>query len=459
MYLLRRVGAATIDGLLFGVAMLLVGFLCSSLNVMDGEFEVGFPIFSGLLTSILLPILLFSSTIGEKIFRLRPIQVTGRSLKIGLLLKYLIVYSFLSFAILNTVDFFRDVLSTYTIFAVSEFFVIRLLAAVWLANIIFFIGSLGQCSLFDRVFRISYGPVGPRRWYLSAGFAVTVFVLIMVEGMIVDWKFHKFFPTKRIISYGNSATQINFSPEKFDAYTVNGLIYGRVYLTDMLVTTSDMNSFVQDKFLYQRQIEAQINDSLLINPKKRYELCVKLLEYVYGVMDLSDTNRIIKQTKIELVHMRHITPFIGIAQYFNYYFDDTVGRHGIYGGFDWDTLTIYYLKTKKNVNDSLASIISTAMGISKDSAGYYLEHHDSAQLARLITPKVQNQWFSIELGPLIDRRILTMRPIAFDSVKPIRRVNFASDYVQFEIFGGPFYDTQEIGTIGMRNSLGFRAVQ
>jgi hypothetical protein len=52
-----------------------------------------------------------------------------------------------------------------------------------------------------------------------------------------------------------------------------------------------------------------------------------------------------------------------------------------------------------------------------------------------------------------------MRPISFDNVKPIGRMYLTTGYSQFEIFGGPFYDTQEIGTIGMRNSLGFRAMQ
>jgi len=454
MHLLRRLGANAIDGLLFILVSLLTGLLCSWLNISDGDFEVVFPLFSGFAASILLPILLFSSTIGERILRLRPFQVNGRSLKIALLLKYLVVYGFVSLTAFNVIGFFRDILATYTIFSISTFFMARLLAAAWLTQLLFYFVSLGHGSLVDRAFGIRYGPARRSRWYLSSGFAVTVFVLMMVEGMTLDWKFHNFFPTKRILAYGNSAAQIQFPPEKFDEYVVNGRIYGRVYLTDMLVTTSDMNSFVQDKFMYQRQIEAQINDSLLNSPAKRYDLCVKLLDYTYGIVGLLDTNRLIKQTKIELVHLRYITPFIGIARYFNYYFDDTAGRYGIYGGFEWDTLTRYYIKTKMNIRDSLASIVSTVTGISKDSAVYYFEHQDTTQLARLITPKVENQWLSTELGPLIDRRVLTIRPIAFDSVKPIKDVKYSSGYLLFQIFGEPFYDTQEVGTIGMRNSLG-----
>jgi hypothetical protein len=280
---------------------------------------------------------------------------------------------------------------------------------------------------------------------------------VVVEGMIIDWKFHAFFPTKKILDYGNSAMEINFPPELFDGYTAGGPIYGRVYLTDWLVTTADMKSFVQDKFLYQRQIEAQINDSLLNDPQKRYELCVKLLDYAYQIVQPPDTSRVVMQTKIELVYLRHITPFIAATRYFNYYYDDGSGKNFIDGGFEWDSLTRYYFQTQKNIRDSVAAIMSNGTGMSKDSAVFYMERHDTLQLARLMTPVVQNRFYSLDPGALIDPRILKMRPIAFDSVKPINRSMFASGYLQFEIFGDPFYDAQEIGAIGLRNSLGFRS--
>jgi hypothetical protein len=117
MYFLRRIGASAIDIALFLVAMLLTGWICMRFNTVDGQFEVDLSIFAGLLAAIFLPILLFSSTVGERIFSLHPVQVNGRSLKLGLLFKYLVAYGFLSFTILNTINFFRDMLSTYTIFS------------------------------------------------------------------------------------------------------------------------------------------------------------------------------------------------------------------------------------------------------------------------------------------------------------------------------------------------------
>ncbi len=454
MYLLRRLGANLIDGLLFVLTMVLTGLLCTWLDVIDGEFEVDFSIFSGLLAAIVLPVLVFSSTIGEKVFRLHAVSLSDRSLKIGLLLKYIVIYCFVSLTALNVCNFFRDILATYTIFPISEFFIIRVLSAVLITNAIFFLLSLGRCSLFDKVLGIRYGVIRSGKWYLSAAFAAGLFVLLMVQGMIIDWKIHNLLPTKKIIAYGNSATQIRLPPEDFDRYTVNGRIYCRVVSTDFLVTTSDWTSFVQDKFLYQRQIEAEINDSLMTNADMRHKLCEKMLNYCYGLVGLADTNRLITQTKIELVHMHYISPFIGVSQYFIYYFDDTASRYGLYGGFNWDTLNQYYIHTKRGLNDSLAGIISVATSISKDSAAFYLEHQDTLQLARLITPAVLNWWVLTEVGPLIDRRIQMIRPIQFDSVKSLMHVDFWYGYAKYPIFSGPFYDTQEIGAIGMRNSLG-----
>jgi len=459
VFLLRRLGANFIDAIIFLSAVFLTSVLLSRVIVPDGDFEIEFPILAGFLAAIALPIFCFSSTIGEKVFRLHAYQVNGRSLKGALLFKYMVVFACFTLEAVNIADFFRDVLSSYTIFNIREFFILEVYAALMMTNLIFFVVNSGRFSLFDRLFGLSYAAVPRRRWHFSAGFALTIFLLTAIQTMIVEWKFHAFFPTKRVMAYGNSMTQIRFSPEGFDGYVVGGQIFGRIQSTDYLVTTSDMRTFIQDKYLLQRQIQAQINDSLVKNPAKRAELCWKLIDYSWQILALRDTNSLVKQTKIELVNLQHLTPFIGISRSYIYYFDDTAGRYGVYGGFNWDTLTRYYFRTQKNFRDSLASAIASLTQISKDSAAFYLNHQDSSQLHRLFTPEVARRMMATDLAPLIDPRIFHPQPIPFDSVKPIGRVTFMTEYAMFQIFGNAFYDTQELGTIGLRNSLGFAPAQ
>ena len=325
-------------------------------------------------------------------------------------------------------------------------------------NVIFFLLSWGRTTLFDKVFGIRYGVSGASKWYLSSLAAAYTFVLAMVVGIVFDWKFHSLFPTRRFIQL-SSFNEVKFPLDEFENWTVGGRVYYRLQLTDELVTTSDRNSFVQDKFLLQRQIEAQINDEEASEPKKRRELCEKLLRYCYGILSLHDTTSLIKQTKIELVYMRYFTPFVGVASYYIYYYDDTAGRNGIYGGFNWDLLTTYYIQTMRNVDDSLSRLVVKVTGMSRDSASYYIEHQDTVQLFGRMTQLMRDNWVFTDLGPLIDKRILTLKPIPFDSVKAVSNITYNGEYALFELFGSAFYDTQEIGTIWMRNRLGLRFAQ
>jgi RDD family len=453
LFLLRRLGANLIDAIIFFAALFLASGLLARFTVPDGDFEVEFPILAGFLAAIALPIFCFSSTIGEKVFRLHPYQLRGRPIKGALLFKYMLAFACFTLKALDVPGFFKDLLSTYTIFNIREFFIWEVYAALVMTNAIFFVVNSGRFSLFDRMFGLSYASVPHRRWYFSAGFAVTIFLLMTIETMIIEWKFHGFFPTKRVIAYGNSMTQIRFPPEGFDQYVVGGQIYCRIMSTDYLVTTSDVRTFIQDKYLLQRQIQVQINDSLVKSAAKRAELCSKLIDYSWQILSLLDTNSAVKQTKIELVNLQHLTPFIGITRSYIYYFDDTAGRYGLYGGFNWDTLTLYYIRTQKNIRDSLANAIASLNHISKDSAAFYLDQHDTSELHRLFTAAVVGRMMATNLGPLIDPRVFRLQPIPFDSVKPIGHTIFTLSYAMFPIFGNSFYDTQEVGTIGLRNSF------
>lgn len=122
MYILRRIGANLIDALLYIAVVLTTSWLCLRFNLVDAEFEVKFPLWSGFLTAILFPIIINSKTVGELFFRLKCAQTKGRSLRLGLILKYSVIYGCVTMTAISVFNFFGDLAAYYTIFSVQGFF-------------------------------------------------------------------------------------------------------------------------------------------------------------------------------------------------------------------------------------------------------------------------------------------------------------------------------------------------
>jgi hypothetical protein len=219
-----------------------------------------------------------------------------------------------------------------------------------------------------------------------------------------------------------------------------------------MATPADENSFIENKYFYQRQIQANIKDEILPDPKRRAALCAELINYCYGILDLADSNALITQTKIELTHVKYFTPYFGMISYYNYYYDDKMNSLGLYGGFSSDSLNQSYLRIRQDIIDTFSSFISKATGQSPYAIKIYFKEGRAVEMLKGLPASVIIEMNKIDLTSVINKRLASLRPIPFDSTKPVKRLMFMYPVLVPQIFGDQFYETQFMGALFLKNN-------
>jgi hypothetical protein len=452
--LLKRFLAALLDLIFFLGLIFSIDLISKRFGFWLGREDLPLPFILSFISCFIFSILFFSCTVGEKLLRIRYVSHGGSLLRIGLILKYFLLYSLFTLDISNFISFFGGVLDIYTYLHIPDLLVFRLNVAFIITNWIVLLISMGRYSVLDRVMglRVDHGRPNYRR--LTPLFIACVFIALVIFSMGVERKLRDMFNFERTArSVEMTGNEIRFPPEEFDRYTMPGQIHYRIERTNFIVTNSDINSFVFDEFLYQRQIDAQIQGDLLHDPRKREELCYKLINYCYRIIDLQDTNALVMQTKIELAHMEYYAPYVAVVSYFIYYFDDKAPNRGIYGGYNADSMNVYYRQTKRNCTDTLCKFLARRTGLSFNEILQLNAKGDWAAFYNGLPSEIRNEYESIDLESQIDKRLAAMHQIPFDSVRRTGNIVAAYPTAKYPIFGDAFYPTQFIGVMRFKNDL------
>ena len=295
----------------------------------------------------------------------------------------------------------------------------------------------------DRVLDIQFQSRSGAIKKLSALSMICFFTVFMMISIGLDRNFRdKFDFSNEISKFDISTNDIKFPVEVFDNYSYPDQIYYRVERTNRIVSNSDYSSFVDNQFRYQRQIEARIQDELIYDAPKRAELCGKLIDHCYGMVDLQDTNRLVMQTKIILINAKSYIPYVALVSYYIYYFDDKTEKLGLYGGYDADSLSAYYLQTQQNFVDFFSNYLSKKAGISTKIVADRFEKGDFADLFKQLPHNIRDS-FNLNISSLIDKRLLTIHPISFDSVKRKGFISMGYPEALFPIFSETMLSNQK----------------
>ena len=453
MLILKRILGGLIDFAFFFVLALFNGWWLPKAGIISMRSDFSFPMFLTFLCAIILPVVIYSRTLGEFIVGLRYQAPSTKSIMRGLLIKYFLLYCLLSYTTINFFIFCNDLLETYTYITISTSLIIQVSAAFLITNTFVLLLTRGKNSLLDRLLNLQ---IKTKRTFVRqfpTMVAAYVFTVLMILGIGINIKLNDFFNVERMTDAANSVSnEIRFPVEEFDNYTLPGNTYYKVIKTDFLATPSDPNSLVSDEFLNQRLLQANIKDDLLYDSKKREELCAKLIEYCYGMVDFQNINSAVSQTKIELAHLKYYTPFLARATYFIYYYDDNAPQYGLNAGFNADSLNKYYLETRVNIIDSLSRYISKLTGITAENVKVIFARGNAMDLIKNLPKEKQEKINSMDLSSLIDKRLTTIRPMSADSVKAVQRLVFMYPILMQEIFTSQMYDPQFTGAMYLKNN-------
>lgn len=452
MLLVRRILAGLIDLILFIGSISLVTLLLIKFKIYYHPLDLSFQFIVAFVCCIIVPILIFSRTLGEKWMCVFYKDSGSKWLRINLIAKYFFLYSLATLNVATFLGFLSDFLDTYSYIHITVAFAFRFDLVILVSDFTVLALTLGKHTLLERIFGISvqYRSSGVRP--ISALLMTYIFAFFMIAGIGLDRKFNDLFDFKSFKKTVNSLNQVNFPIDEFSNYAIPGNIYYRIKQTNMVVTKSDPISFVTNRLLYQRQIEVIVKDDLLYDSKKREDLCNMLINYCYDQIDLQVTNELVMQTKIMLVNIKYVAPFIGIVSRYDYYFDDKAQQYGFHGGYNPDSLNNYYLRSKKIFVDTVIRYLNQSTGIAANIISLKLKKNPAALFAKL--PQATKLGLdSINLAPLIDNRLITMNPTSFDSVKPKRKLMFSYPVLVTDVFGPSFYDMNFIGAMISRNNL------
>ncbi|HEY4875494.1 MAG TPA: hypothetical protein VIH86_07985, partial [Puia sp.] len=322
-----------------------------------------------------------------------------------------------------------------------------------LNGVVFFL-SMGRYNLLDRIFGIRTVTIKMKSTELSFPFIANTFAALMIISMGVTTKFQDLFSfSTLIVKTQNTFTEIHFPVEAFDGCVNPHQINYRIEKTNLIITPSDPTSLIFNRLLLQRQLEARITDSLVTDPKKRAELCYDLIGYCQGIVSLIDTNNQIMQTKIVLVHMDYYAPYLAKESDYVYYFDDKKPEFGIHGGFPIDSLNIYYLQTRRNINDTIAKFLSSKTGRTFEEIQNIIRDGNVVKFIQTLTPNIQNELKSMNMLPTIDKRLWNISLVPFSKVKPLSTLVISFPTAMYQLFGNSFYETQFVGAAITKNNL------
>lgn len=449
LLLLKRIAAGIIDISLFVGAVLLSDWFFYANRI--GDFQSGIALPLSFICVFALPIIVFTRTIGEVTMQIKYVGNPTPELKLKVFGKYLILYCLSTLEMINIGQMVKSFFESYTYLAIPLSLILRLYIVFTTTNFLFFIISFGKKSLLDVILKIDYD-------YNSftlhtATYAPYIFASLFIFSMGVERKVNDYFRISEFIAAtGTISNNVHFPVDEFDRFTVPGQIYYRLSYTNIMATPADENSFIDNKYFYQRQIQADVKDDIVVDPKLRAALCAKLINYCYGIYDLADSNSLVTQTKIELTHVKYFTPYLGVISYYNYYYDDKMNTLGLYGGFSSDSLNRSYFRIRQDIIDTFSSFISKATGQSQYAIKTYFKEGRAAEMVKGLPSSITIEMNKIDFTSVLNKRLASLRPIPFDSTKPVKRLMFMYPALVPQIFGDQFYETQFMGAMFLKNN-------
>ncbi|HEY4064109.1 MAG TPA: hypothetical protein VGM30_19520 [Puia sp.] len=454
MSLLKRFLAAIIDLTIFSTLNLFFSWVLTQWGFWDGGSEFEVPLWLAFFCCILIPTFFFERTLGERWLNMRFMASGFGSVRIRVAAKYFILCTLVTFQLLGFIQPITDLLTSYSYIQIGWTVLLRLDIVLILSNWIVLIWTGGHSSGLDRIFGLELARSSGTRRPISELTIGYIFSVVMIIGIAGERRFNDFFNFRKVINKAEFvANEIRFPAEVFDAYTAPGQIYYQVGQTNLIVTNSDRTSFVSNEYLYQRQLQARVQDDLVYDARKREELCGQLIDYCNGMIDLQDTNALIMQTKIELVHIKYYAPWLADVSIWMYYFDDKAQAWGLYGGYSADSLNKYYIQTRKNCIDSICRFISSRMKIPMSDVLKAVDSKKGVDCLKNLPDGVRKDLDSLNLSSMLDKGLGHLQPIPFESVKGKEHLVFMYPMVMFDIFGTSFYDTQFIGAMALKNTL------
>jgi hypothetical protein len=415
MLLLKRSFGFLIDLILFYGCSIAIDFLFKKASIYPlSNYITAF----GYICAILIPIISLGRPIGHVLFKLKMENSNSIYNKLSLLFKYIIYYLFFSSGILSFFTLFTSLFTTYMYLNLGISFVFRLFFCLFALNILCFLISFGKQNFLDFLLRIKYqskNGVGSKIGSLILTYTLSI---TWLASTVIEYKIISIFNFKDEINKLNASYNQGYFPiEIFGNYILGNSVFVKYEYTNKVVTPSDIGSYIFNRNLLQRQIVAIINDETVRNTKKRQDLCAKLLYYSY-MNPFDAIGRDVMQTRIVLVNLKEYNPFADLQSSFTYYYDDKLPVHGIYGGYNLDTLTNFYLKANENYFNTYLNELSISLNISKDSIKKYMSEEGVLTLPEHLAKKAKDTTVVIDMKDVIPN--LPIFPtVKFQDVEPM----------------------------------------
>jgi|GEM_PF-3045364 len=439
MLILKRILASVIDLLLFITLTLAIDWLFIRLNIDFSNQSICYLAF---ITAILFPIFIFSRTIGHKTLRIIPVETRRVIIVLSHAIKYFLLFSFYSNFYNSVLSFFFNLVNDYSNFTISLWFSLRITIALLFVNVVCFLLTFGSQNLVDYLLGIRYRTrykTGLRMKPLSIGYCFSGLMLLstVAEHKIVT---HFDFESE-LRRFQNNEVASYFPSEIFNNYTQGDMILSSVEGTNRIITDSDPTSFFLNKFLLQRQIIALIERSLLYDPARRHELCAQLINYAamneYRISDYKE----IMQTKIILVNIERHTPFTNIQTSYSYYYDHKAPYHGIYGGYNVDSLSSFYTNTHENYYKQYFKKLSEAFSLPVDTLRKYQNEDGTFSFPEGYVSKVSDTAIVMNYNS----QNVSLPVVKFNDVQPIQYLElsaFGSESVQITALEKGFLESK-----------------
>lgn len=350
-----------------------------------------------------IPIFYLKSTVGLKILK---IEVDSSQ---KLFLKYFIYY-------LITAQYLGAYCSMF-----SELFnfkrigttILSIQVALFLIHLIMFAFSGGKYNLLDFVFNIkhaakNYSRTNEKRLIIWLSFCYLVAFTAILADKYNIISFYKF-----LVSTNSSYNFTNYYPaEVFDNYA--DVITEKFVESNKILIYSDTLSLIQDKFLGQKTIYATINKEVFDNIAKRNELCKKLTNYSSVNDYINDRYGEVDQTKIVLSYIKPNTFVTSLSYTYFYYYDNKDAKGIVYGGIDLDSL----IKSYKSYDETLLRTISNILNVDEENLKARIVKEGQLVFSN-------DEIVIINASPEKFTFPFNLRPISFDSVRPLGYLNFS----------------------------------
>jgi len=244
----------------------------------------------------------------------------------------------------------------------------------------------------------------------------------MLCSTVLEFKLKEKFSFEKVLEIFKTEQATYFPHQVFDNYTGGATVFSNVQETNKIVTLSDISSIFLNRYLAQRQIIVFVDRSILFDQSKRYELCSKLVYYSLINPLVYKENQQVMQTKITLVNIQRQNPFSSMNTYFTYYYDNLEPFYKIYGGYNPDSLSVFYDKTQENYYNLYLDKLSKALNIAKDSLAKYQNEDGSFTLDEKFTQQVTDTLIVMNY----ETKVKSIPTIKFEDVEPIQYLSISS---------------------------------